>query len=477
MAFEILNLHPAMFVWLLLSVIVFIVLLSAACYVTWKEITVLYTLAIVAACVFVSFNWPLMVPFLVIAGCYKIYGSIKERQQFNAIRAELQFSSHQNVSQLQQIQARYLHDLANTVPGSNSEISELDQSTLFSILDENLDYPPYLMNTVSERVQHQLPIIYVDDLSKQVHKITDESMCPICLTIIDFQDHGTNCPEFDIANNDDPCATTCDHVLHYGCLWEWLMTNPSCPTCRKSQTIKQCVLLRTIEPIVNITTYLALSESNIDSPRNSSTGPTTKLTTIAQMHKNMLASAESLVSNASFDSELMNTVGMFGAGHRGGFYLRRHNSLILDPNALQIHSSNIEQRNFNNAPSARNSYATDEITVTSNTNIDNVMDHRITPEAHCVPRNNSRERDSVMSSNHDPAIMERRVLETQLCESLNFNIDVVRPLAGRRCCNRQNICIPDQPWGRLQRGHLQHHQDDPRLPPGELPYACAQSVI
>ena len=321
MATEIINLHPALFVWLLVSVIVFMTILSAACYVVWdsKYLTMPIALAIVAVCLLVAFSWPLMSPLLMAAGFYRIYWMIKKRHQLNTLGEPIEMPPYQHrVSQLRQMQSGYIDNYGNTTPESTSEISELDadQSVMFSIFDENLDHPPYLMNTVSEKVEHQLLIIYVDNSSKHIHRITDETMCTICLTPINFQDHDNSCPEFDTANNDDPCATSCDHVLHYGCLWEWLMANPSCPTCRKS-TIKQCVLLRTIGPIINTTTSLPLSKSNMNSRHKSSTYPTTKLTKITQLPQNMLASVESLVSNVSIKSDL--TIGMYGPGTEEDF--------------------------------------------------------------------------------------------------------------------------------------------------------------
>ena len=75
--------------------------------------------------------------------------------------------------------------------------------------------------------------------------VEDSSECPICLTRIYYQNKSYMASmSRDDPSDNEPCATSCDHVMHYGCLRDWLNTNPTCPVCRKRQSVKDCRVLR-----------------------------------------------------------------------------------------------------------------------------------------------------------------------------------------------------------------------------------------
>ena len=75
--------------------------------------------------------------------------------------------------------------------------------------------------------------------------VEDSSECPICLTRIYYQNKSYMAfMSRDDPSDNEPCATSCDHVMHYGCLREWLNINPTCPVCRKRQSVKDCHVLR-----------------------------------------------------------------------------------------------------------------------------------------------------------------------------------------------------------------------------------------
>ena len=73
----------------------------------------------------------------------------------------------------------------------------------------------------------------------------------------DVYDKLNDDPQYDNAMDNDPVATSCNHVLHHGCLNEWLKTNPSCPACRNMQSIRQCSILKSLSNA----TFIELSDA------------------------------------------------------------------------------------------------------------------------------------------------------------------------------------------------------------------------
>ena len=65
------------------------------------------------------------------------------------------------------------------------------------------------------------------------------------------------------ALDDEPCATPCNHVMHYKCLRDWLDLHQTCRICGSKQLVKRCKVFRydTFESVVRgdvntSTTYL-----------------------------------------------------------------------------------------------------------------------------------------------------------------------------------------------------------------------------
>ena len=123
-----------------------------------------------------------------------------------------------------------------------------------SITESQLESTPSV--TVSECAKQLLQIVYVghgDDLETN-HLLNRETACLICLAPMFYRDLQTmKCeefnvysshPVFDTAKHDDSVVTSCGHVLHYGCLREWLRISPSCPACWNIQSVEQCSILR-----------------------------------------------------------------------------------------------------------------------------------------------------------------------------------------------------------------------------------------
>ena len=88
-------------------------------------------------------------------------------------------------------------------------------------------------------------IVYVTENSMQQYQLDKE--CPICLTRLNYQNTHRSCIAImlhDAATGNEPCATSCHHVMHYGCLRDWLIRNPICPVCRQAQSVNKCRVLR-----------------------------------------------------------------------------------------------------------------------------------------------------------------------------------------------------------------------------------------
>ena len=144
-----------------------------------------------------------------------------------------------------------------TSPNNNLELSSnLDRS---SAVEDNSSGGPAPSCTISQRVQDQLPVIYVSNESKKDYLLNEDSTCLICLNQMYYQNQQIELPseadmydvpdchpQYDNAMDSDAVATSCDHVLHYGCLHKWLKTKPSCPACRNHQSIKQCSILKSL---------------------------------------------------------------------------------------------------------------------------------------------------------------------------------------------------------------------------------------
>ena len=75
----------------------------------------------------------------------------------------------------------------------------------------------------------------------------DDGICPICLrSIYPANINKSNIIEIthDVALDDEPCATTCNHVMHYKCLREWLSLQQTCPICGSMQLMNRCKVFR-----------------------------------------------------------------------------------------------------------------------------------------------------------------------------------------------------------------------------------------
>ena len=110
----------------------------------------------------------------------------------------------------------------------------------------SLYYDKELHKTHIKSKIKQPHIVYLTKNSRlQYLLVKGSSECPICLTRIDYQNKSYMAfMSRDAPSDNEPCATSCDHVMHYGCLRDWLNINPTCPVCRQTQRVKVCRVLR-----------------------------------------------------------------------------------------------------------------------------------------------------------------------------------------------------------------------------------------
>ena len=97
------------------------------------------------------------------------------------------------------------------------------------------------LKTISYKLSVELQVQLVDE--KHLTKLNDNNDCVICLKQI-------NCSAYEKSHTTinpkdaDACLATCDHILHFGCLFKWLSNKPTCPICRGKQTIEDCQILK-----------------------------------------------------------------------------------------------------------------------------------------------------------------------------------------------------------------------------------------
>ena len=76
----------------------------------------------------------------------------------------------------------------------------------------------------------------------------DGDSCPICLRSIYPPNINRKCNiieiTHDVALDNEPCVTTCNHVMHYKCLREWLSLQQTCPICGSMQLMNRCKVFR-----------------------------------------------------------------------------------------------------------------------------------------------------------------------------------------------------------------------------------------
>ena len=91
----------------------------------------------------------------------------------------------------------------------------------------------------------KLQIVYITENSMPQYQLDGDSSCTICLSLISYRHQSDGSIIIrDVPSDNEPCATTCHHVMHCGCLRDWLIRNPICPVCRQTQSITACRVLR-----------------------------------------------------------------------------------------------------------------------------------------------------------------------------------------------------------------------------------------
>ena len=126
-----------------------------------------------------------------------------------------------------------------------TEDYEFDSSFIYShVFMEIYDTLPTLRKLSDTEIK-KLHIVYVTENSMPQYQLDGDSSCPICLSLISYrhQSDGSIITR-DAPSDNEPCATTCHHVMHCGCLRDWLIKNPICPVCRQTQSITACRVLR-----------------------------------------------------------------------------------------------------------------------------------------------------------------------------------------------------------------------------------------
>ena len=104
-----------------------------------------------------------------------------------------------------------------------------------------------LLIYINHKMKQQPIVYYVTENSIPQYQLDGDSPCPICFTVIDYrntyQSDGAIMSRGK-ASYMEPCATSCHHVMHYGCLQDWLSRSPFCPVCRQTPRLKDCRVLR-----------------------------------------------------------------------------------------------------------------------------------------------------------------------------------------------------------------------------------------
>ena len=219
-------------------------------------------------CIVLSLLWPLMLLFLIALGCFligaKVYNiakveftptihtrSVRDFQlDFNESDASEEFlpidlydSNQPRMMPLEHDPVEFSEPFYMYI---NSMRRDLHHALGGMRIYEGLDSTYSSEINTNNSNQYQLPVICVDYKSRSVYKLNDKRLCPICLNEVccQTQDAGVLSSSLDTGEDKDACVTICDHVLHYGCLWEWMKRRETCPICRREQQISQCSLLR-----------------------------------------------------------------------------------------------------------------------------------------------------------------------------------------------------------------------------------------
>ena len=111
----------------------------------------------------------------------------------------------------------------------------------------------------------------------------DDGICPICLrSIYQPNINRSNIIEIthEVALDNEPCVTTCNHVMHYKCLREWLNLHQTCPICRSIQLMNRCKVFRCRYAVVKTIVRCDVDTDTINS-HNGSTNSDMTLPTIS----------------------------------------------------------------------------------------------------------------------------------------------------------------------------------------------------
>ena len=111
----------------------------------------------------------------------------------------------------------------------------------------------------------------------------DDGSCPICLrSIYQPNINRSNIIEIthEVALDNEPCVTTCNHVMHYKCLREWLNLHQTCPICRSIQVMTRCKVFRCRYAVVKTIVRCDADTATINS-HNGSTNSDMALPTIS----------------------------------------------------------------------------------------------------------------------------------------------------------------------------------------------------
>ena len=112
----------------------------------------------------------------------------------------------------------------------------------------------------------------------------DDGICPLCLRSIHPAKVNRKCNlteiTRDVALDNEPCVTTCNHVMHYKCLREWLKLQLTCPICGSMQLMSQCKVFRCRYAVVKTAVRGDVNTNTINS-HNGSTNNGMTLPTIS----------------------------------------------------------------------------------------------------------------------------------------------------------------------------------------------------
>ena len=261
MVFQIAHLHPVLFFWLIIWPLTFVVLFSFTLRAwrhqyaddfcarigvlilmplsSWMNIerdglntkTLIFTGTYYCIiCIVLSLFWPLILLFLIALGCFRI-------------GAKLYYIAKEECTPTTTSVLHHSDALPTTTNVDNNVYREWLN---MEIQEEPTNANSSELGRFPYNNHYQLPVICVNHESISLYKLNEDSLCPICCCQLCCQtEHASMASSLlDTGEDKDACVTICDHVLHYGCLWEWMKRRETCPICRRRQLMSQCSLLR-----------------------------------------------------------------------------------------------------------------------------------------------------------------------------------------------------------------------------------------